>query len=315
MATVTTSGPQEQVPMPSVDLRRMVGQLVGTEGVVSSSDLQVSQRAAGANMSVDVAAGQAYIKDDHASVNAGGYYAATFTAVENVVIPAAHATLPRIDRVVLRVYDAFLADGQNKIQLEVVQGTPTAGATLANLNGAASVPGSALLLANVQVDAAVASIVTAKIDTGSTVRAQMTVTGASAGTQLAYAEFTADVTISATTEATANTIVTAGAISVDGSTPIIVEFGVEACVIAVVGQLDIWLYEDGSSTGEKMAKVVNPAAASFADPVTARRKRTPASGSRTYSIRGSRVTANWTVEGGPAASGKMPGYIRVTKAA
>lgn len=161
MTTASTSGPQEQVNLPAVDLRRMYGGLISSEGIATSTDLAVSQRGAGANMSVDVAAGQAYIRDDH--TGGGGYYTAAWTAVENVAIPAAHATLPRIDRVCVRVRDNYYADGANDITLYVVQGTATSGATLTNLTGVGTVPGSSLLLANVLVDAAASSIVTAKI--------------------------------------------------------------------------------------------------------------------------------------------------------
>lgn len=168
MATATISAPQHQVAMPAVDLRRFVGTVISSEGVQSADDLKVSQRAAGANMSVDVAAGEAYIKDDHAG--GGGFYHAVWTAVENVPIAAAHATLPRIDRVVVRIRDAFLGDPANDITLFVVQGNPTAGANLQNLNGANAVPGSSLLLANVLVPAADTSINDSEIDTSAAVR-------------------------------------------------------------------------------------------------------------------------------------------------
>ncbi len=161
MSTATTSAPQQQVDMPALDLRRFLGSVVRSEGVTTATDLLVSQRGAGANMSVDVATGSALIKDDHAG--GGGYYHGAWTSVENVTIGAAHATLPRIDRVVLRVRDAALGDAANAIDLFVVTGTATSGATLANLTGAGAVPGSSLLLANVLVGAAVSSITTANI--------------------------------------------------------------------------------------------------------------------------------------------------------
>lgn len=173
MAAATTSAPQQQVAMPALDLRRYLGSLISTEGVRTSSDLAVSQRAAGANMSVDVAAGTAVIQDDHAS--GGGFYHGVWTATENLVITAAHATLPRVDRIVALVKDMHLGDASNAVELAVIDGTPTAGATLSNLNGAAAVPSSALLLANVLVAAADTSITNAEIDT--TVRMVVTLSG------------------------------------------------------------------------------------------------------------------------------------------
>jgi hypothetical protein len=312
VATVTTSGPQEQVAMPSVDLRRMVGGLITAEGVSAVNDLKATQRAAGANMSVDVAAGHAYIKDDHA--NGGGYYSADWTVLENIAIAAAHASLPRIDRIVLRVYDAYLGDAQNKIQLEVVQGTPTSGATLVNLNGAGVVPGSALLVANVLVGAAAVSVVNANIDTGTTVRLQTSViAAASALTELAYTEFTAPVTVTNTTEGAADTLVTAPAITLDGTTTILIEFGCWKVTAAAAGQVFLVLYQDGSSIG-RMIRVQFPATTTDMG-IFCQRRMIPAAGSRTYSIRAYRATANFTFEGAAGGVGNgFPGYIRLTKA-
>jgi len=79
---------------------------------------------------------------------------------------AAHATLPRIDRVAIRLRDAFHGEAANDVSFQILTGTATAGATLANLNGAAAVPGSHLLLANILIPAAATTIVNANIDTG-----------------------------------------------------------------------------------------------------------------------------------------------------
>jgi hypothetical protein len=171
MALQYTSAPFQQVPMPAVDLRRMIAAMVLNEGVRASTDCGVSQAGAG-NMSVDIAAGTGLIQDDHAS--GAGYYWFHNTAPANVTIGAAHATLPRIDRVTIRVRDASLGDAANDVTFLVIAGTPTAGATLVNLNGAAAVPGSHLLLANVLVSAAATQILTANIDTTiATVRPQL----------------------------------------------------------------------------------------------------------------------------------------------
>ena len=175
MATATTSGPQQQVNMPAVDLRRFLGVGVLSEGAKSATDLLVAQRGAGANMSVDVSAGSCYVADDHGS--GGGYYHGVWSATENVLVSAAHPTLPRVDRVVVQVLDQFLGDASNAIAITVIPGTATAGATLANLTGAPAVPGSSLLLANVLVPAASVSVTTANIDTS--VKATLGLAGAS----------------------------------------------------------------------------------------------------------------------------------------
>lgn len=133
-----------------------------SEGVIGASDLLVSQRAAGANMSVDVAAGACYVLGDTDPLTQPNYRC-RFPSVTNLVVGAAHGTLPRIDRVVAEVLDAAFAGASRLRRLRVISGTATAGATLANLNGAAAVPATALLLANVLVPAAATSIVNANI--------------------------------------------------------------------------------------------------------------------------------------------------------
>jgi hypothetical protein len=136
------------------------------EGVRTGSELVVSQRAAGANMSIDVSAGSAVINDDHA--DGGGVYAYTLGAATNVAVTGSDPTNPRIDRVVIRVRDQGLGDAANDQGPVVVAGTPTSGATLANLNGAAAVPGSSVLLANILVPAASSSVTKAGHAQGST---------------------------------------------------------------------------------------------------------------------------------------------------
>jgi hypothetical protein len=84
--------------------------------------------------------------------------------VINETISAAHATLPRVDQVVLEVLDhAHDASGSTLARTRVVAGTATAGATLDNRTGAAALPSSALLLAEVHVPAADTTISNSQI--------------------------------------------------------------------------------------------------------------------------------------------------------
>lgn len=134
------------------------------EGVVATTDLAVSQRAAGANMSVDVAAGAAWIQGDD-NVAAQPTYRVRSDSVVNLAIAAADATNPRIDRVIAEVLDATFSGTQRLWRLRVITGTPTAGATLANLTGAAAIPNNALLLANALIPATATTVTNANIDT------------------------------------------------------------------------------------------------------------------------------------------------------
>lgn len=135
--------------------------LIG-EGICGATHHKVSQRAAGANMSVDVAAGASWVLGDDATDRQPNYRCRSDSIV-NLAISAAHATLPRIDRVIAECLDATFSGVSRLWRLRVVTGTPTAGATLVNLNGAAAVPVNAYLLADVLVPAASASVVDANI--------------------------------------------------------------------------------------------------------------------------------------------------------
>lgn len=147
----------------AIDFRRLG--LVGLqEGVYAAGSFEVTQRGAGANMSVDLAAsthtsGVAALVEGDAVAGQGLYAIAPHNAVINETVTAAHATLPRIDQVVLELKDTTHdASGSNLVQTRVVAGTATSGATLDNRTGVASLPPSSLLLADVLVGAAVSTL-------------------------------------------------------------------------------------------------------------------------------------------------------------
>lgn len=138
------------------DFRRAVAALTPNEGTVDQNDLAVSPRAAGANMSVDVAKGRALVPGT--SIANQGTYSVHSTAVENVPIATADATNPRIDLIVAQVYDRQ-ADGGTRYgwQPIAVAGTPASSPV------PPATPNSALVLANVRVAAGATSIVASNI--------------------------------------------------------------------------------------------------------------------------------------------------------
>lgn len=76
-------------------------------------------------------------------------------------------TNPRVDRVVVQIRDSAIAGGGDTAQdgkFRVISGTPTAGATLSNLNGAVAVPSNCFLLANVLVPANATALVVGNLD-------------------------------------------------------------------------------------------------------------------------------------------------------
>jgi hypothetical protein len=134
------------------------------EGVQGRTDLRVSQRGAGANMSVDIAAGSGFVRADTGTRN--GLVHITNDAVVNAVISANGSGSPRIDRVyalVTDTNDSLGGGGSNAVTATVLAGTPSGGATLDNLTGAGAIPNDALHLADVVVASGAASIVDANI--------------------------------------------------------------------------------------------------------------------------------------------------------
>jgi hypothetical protein len=152
------------------DLRLMLSALVPLQGTVLATDLTVSQRSAGANMSVDVTSGRAFIQGT--SISNQGNYLVRSDAVTNVGIAAASSSNPRIDLIVARVFDKQ-ADGGSSYSwtLQSVTGTPAASPV------APSVPPSSLLLAQVAVATSAASITNANITDKRTLSGQIDIPG------------------------------------------------------------------------------------------------------------------------------------------
>jgi hypothetical protein len=111
-------------------LDRMLIELATEGGVQGLTELAVTQRAAGPNMSVDVAPGRIVAAMGDAPNQ--GRVLCRSTAVNNLPIGGAPAAgLSRIDRIVARVYDASIIGGSiNGWQLEILPGVPAASPVL-----------------------------------------------------------------------------------------------------------------------------------------------------------------------------------------
>lgn len=288
MTLVTGSGPQQQVGMSALDLRRYISVLVASEGVAAANDLAVAQRAAGANMSVDIATGEAYLQGDQVT-NQGFYWALNDATYNLTGFTAAHATLPRIDRVVLRENDAFHGSGDNIQSFAILTGTATSGATLTNTTGAVTPGNNELLLANVLLPAAATTITTANIDTtgasnnSPAVRPRLTVAQSpQAGSEVvAPVEQTSSVACP-TTNAVEQTVVTLGTASLDGLTSVLFSVSVPYITTVATGGGPLHLYDNGVSVGllYQPAATVDTQAGARWD-----RRLTPAAGAHVYSVR------------------------------
>jgi hypothetical protein len=137
------------------------------EGVVgataSALDFKVTQRGAGANMSVDVAIGFAWNQIDTGTNN--GFAHISNDAIANVgPFTASSGTNPRIDQVILRYNDTSIPTGSgNTPTLEILTGTATGAASLDTRAGAAALPSDCQRIADVLIPTSSTSVVTANI--------------------------------------------------------------------------------------------------------------------------------------------------------
>jgi hypothetical protein len=142
----------------AAEWRSLINAIVPVDGVTLKTDLQVTQRGAGANMTVDVAAGQCAVTGT--SVANQGTYICVADTLTNVAVAAAPGSGTRIDLVVAHVLDDQ-NDGSGFAQWTPQVCTGTVGA------GVPTVPNTffqtSLALAQITVAAGTASITNAMI--------------------------------------------------------------------------------------------------------------------------------------------------------
>jgi hypothetical protein len=132
----------------ATDFRNQMASLVCSEGV---SDVVGGSRlvtTGGSGLDLSIAEGGAFIDSD---VDDEGMYWAFNDAPETVTATAADGSNPRIDQVIVTISDSQLSGVDNEAVPSVLAGTPTVGATLTNLTGAAALPDRAIRLAYVLV--------------------------------------------------------------------------------------------------------------------------------------------------------------------
>lgn len=153
-------------------------------GVVGPGSYAVTWTTA---MNISIAAGTANVLGQNIADQ--GMYRQYVSGATALTVTAAHATLPRIDTVIIRVLDnAADASTFNEARLEIVPGTATAAADLTNLTGKANLATltdaskSVLVLSYILVPAAAVVLDAAKLKD---VRTQSTVgSGTAAGSGL-----------------------------------------------------------------------------------------------------------------------------------
>lgn len=138
------------------------------------------------------------------------------------------------------------------------------------------------------------------------------------GYEFDYAEFTSNVTVNATSEATATTLVTGAGVAYDGSTTIIISCFAPAFNTASTGASEnlVFVLYDGSSSIGYFGQLGNEVAGKAqVGSAFLQRRLTPSNATHTYSFR-AWVTPNTsgTVNAGAGGvAAYVPGFIRQTK--
>ena len=132
----------------------LVSSIFSREGVLDkdAGHLRVTQRAAGANMSVDVAAGRCAIVGD--DISDQGTYVCSNTTPVNLTVPTRPASGSRVHRVVARLRDKLSNGSWSSYEwvLEILADTGS---------GTPALPNSAITLALITVTSSTTSITTA----------------------------------------------------------------------------------------------------------------------------------------------------------
>jgi hypothetical protein len=136
---------------------------------------------------------------------------------------------------------------------------------------------------------------------------------AGAGAELAYAQITATVNITATSEATAQTIVSAPATTF-AAEPILVEFYCPIAQLSNVGVYFIFQLFDGATNLGRYALMYS-AVVNDGVPIHAVQRLTPTAGSHTYSVRAFVGAGNGLISAGPGGPGVNPmaAFIRISR--
>ena len=136
------------------------------------------------------------------------------------------------------------------------------------------------------------------------------------GQEITYEEIVADVTISATVEASADTIISTDSIEYDGN-PILIEFFAPRVTPfdSDTALVAITLWQDTTDMGRIWLSATVAAMNAGPSGVYAARRLTPSKGPHVYSVRGFRTVGSGVVNaGGGGAGNHIPAFIRITRA-
>jgi hypothetical protein len=274
-----------------------------SEGIVGAGSLEVTQTGT-PGLSVNIAAGAAWVEGDTSPDFQPTYRVFNDAVVNKGISP--DPSLPRKVLVVAQINDETFAGSGWNWQIVALHGDPNASPVLPDL------PDSAIPLAEIDVTAGATSIVTADI---TDVREPASIGGAispsgGAGEELAYVEFTSDVTVDNTNEASPDDVVSSGAVTYEAEKVCIEFFAWNVNIgTATFVQFNLWV---GSTD---LGHIAIARGTGAEETILARRYLTPSAGSHTYRIRAIVNTGSGTVNAGAGGvAADLPGFIRVTRA-
>jgi hypothetical protein len=131
--------------------------------------------------------------------------------------------------------------------------------------------------------------------------------------ELVYSEIIVPVTISATTEAGAQLVVSAGNVTWPGGTAVTIEFFAPRvhALAAVAGGCVFCLYAGGVSVG-RWGELDTDAANDVASPIYLTRRDIPNAQTELIEVRAFRAAVNYEVNAGPGGVGSyMPAFVRI----
>lgn len=133
--------------------------------------------------------------------------------------------------------------------------------------------------------------------------------------EVGYTQFTADVLITATTDATAQTVVSSGAITYEAVPHLIEFFSPFVLPDSAAASREVWLnLYDGATDLGRLGRVRSPAAAIMSAPATLPRRLTPTAASHTYIIKAWVNAGTGTVAAGVGGTATtLPGFIRIRR--
>jgi len=136
-----------------------------------------------------------------------------------------------------------------------------------------------------------------------------------AGQEIDYAQITSPVNVTASVEASGDTVVSGNAVTYDGSTVVMITFYAPAFSPAAgANNLSFLLFDGSSSIGYIGGSLGSDASNVMRVPIMLSRRLTPSNASHTYSIRAIVNTGTGVVSAGAGGAGAyQPAYIRITK--